>query len=184
MKAGVYLHKQLSQVSAKCLGIDINAEAVEYIKSKGINNVIIEDITKSDISQIKNEKWDYLLLAEMLEHIDNPVEFLRKIVENYKNNIGSFIITVPNAFGLIHLGNVLNLGKEIVNSDHRYWFTPYTLWKVIHQAGLYLDNLTMCLYENSINILSSNKNLFLEKPILLDTIVAVCHYQGDIEQGT
>lgn len=175
--SGLYLHSQLTHVTSKCLGIDINKEAVEFLKNKGINNIILKDITSPNIMEIKNEKWDYLLMAEVLEHIDDPVLFLKKIISNYKRNIETIIITVPNAFGLVHLHNVLSFGCEVVNSDHRYWFTPYTLWKVINQAGLCVDNLIMCLYENSINILESNRDLLMQKPLLLDTIVAVCHYK-------
>lgn len=176
LNSGLYLHKQLSEVSKKCIGIDINTTTVQYIRERGFDNVIIGDITKPKISQIECEQWDFLLMAEILEHIDNPVEFLKDIVENYKHNINKIIITVPNAFGLIHMNNALSTGNEIVNSDHRYWFTPYTLWKVIHQAGLVLEDIKMCLYENSVGILGNNSKLLKEKPILLDTIVAVCSY--------
>ncbi len=175
LRSGLYLHKQLTRVTSKCLGIDINKEAVEHLKKNGINNVILRDITQPNIIEIKDEKWDFLLMAEVLEHIDNPVEFLKVIMKNYGSNIESLIITVPNAFGLIHMGNVLNTGTEVINSDHKYWFTPYTLWKVIYEAGLVLDDMIMCLYENSINVLLKNTDMLLNKPILLDTIVAICH---------
>ncbi|MDD3223522.1 MAG: methyltransferase domain-containing protein [Clostridium sp.] len=176
LESGFYLHKQLTRVCEKCLGIDINAEAVNFLKEKNFSNVILSDITNPNISEIINEKWDYLLISEMLEHIDDPVKFLKKIVTNYKSSIDKIIITVPNVFGLINMSNVINFGTEMVDSDHRYCFTPYTLWKVIHQAGLVVDDIKMCLYENSIGILNENViPQLLEKPILLDTIVAVCH---------
>lgn len=177
LESGFYLHKQLTRICEKCLEIDINAEAVNFLKEKNFNNVILSDITKPNIGEIINEKWDYLIMAEVLEHIDNPVEFLKKIASNYKSNIDKIIITVPNVLGFIHMSNAINFGTETVNSDHRYWFTPYTLWKVIHQAGFVVDDIKMCLYEKSAGILNENViPQLLEKPILLDTIVAVCHY--------
>ena len=171
-----YLHQQLTYVTAKCLGIDINEEATKYLAGKGIHNIIVSDITSPGIKQITDYEWDYLLMAEMLEHIDNPVSFLQSIAENYKPNIKNLIITVPNAFGLIHFGNVLNNGIESINNDHRYWFTPYTLCKIAHQAGLVIDDLIMCSYEGSAGIIQSNKALLLDKPALLDTIVLVAHW--------
>ena len=98
-----FLHKQLSDITRECLGIDINTAAAEYLKKYDIDNIIIKDITTPGIEEILSSKWDYLLMAEMLEHVDDPVAFLKSIAKEYKNNIERIIITVPNAFGLIHL---------------------------------------------------------------------------------
>lgn len=123
LERGIYLHRQLSYVTNKCLGIDINREAADFLKSEGINNIIISDITKPGIKPICQENWDFLLMAEVLEHIGDPVSFLKEIKNNYKDYIHGVIITVPNVFGLIHLSPALNTGTESINSDHRYWFT-------------------------------------------------------------
>lgn len=175
IEKGTYLHRQLGYVTEKCMGIDINSHAAEHLKSHGIHNIIIKDITKPGITEIMEDKWDYLLMGEILEHINNPVDFLKSIIKEYGNYIRSIIITVPNAFGLIHLSHVTNLGRESVNSDHRYWFTPYTICKVAYEAGLEIDNMDMCLYENSASILHNHEKMLKEKPILLDTIVLTTH---------
>lgn len=176
LENGAYLHRQLSYVAEKCLGIDINSEAANYLKSEGIRNIIISDITEPGIKQICEDDWDYLLMAEVLEHINDPVAFLKAIKNNYKNNIHGIIITVPNAFGLIHLSYPLNQGTESINSDHRYWFTPYTLCKVVYEAGFIIDDLIMCLYENSISMIEGNEKRLKEQPILLDEIVLKAHW--------
>lgn len=171
---GNYLHSLISYVSKKCVGIDINNEALDYITRQGIDNVYYGDITGPSISQISEDQWDYILLGEVLEHTDNPVDFLASIIKNYGKHINAFVITVPNAFGLPYMLNAINAGREVINSDHRYWFTPYTLWKVINQAGLKLTDIEMCLSENSTGLLNTNEELLKSKPILLDTIVAIC----------
>jgi 2-polyprenyl-3-methyl-5-hydroxy-6-metoxy-1,4-benzoquinol methylase len=173
---GIYLHQQISRVAAVCVGIDINSEAVDYVRTMGITNIIEADITQPGIKQITDRKWDYLLMAEMLEHIDNPVSFLQVISQNYRNHIGSLIITVPNAFGITHMGKALNQGIESINNDHRYWFTPYTICKIAHQAGLIIDELIMCLSEYTVELTSANRELLLDKPVLLDSIVLVTHW--------
>lgn len=178
IKRGTYLHQQLSFTASKCLGIDINEEAANHLKTYGIDNVLIADITKPGNSSILDEQWDYLLMGEMLEHVDNPVDFLRRIGENYGSSIDKVIITVPNAFGWIHMMQALQQGREWVNSDHRYWFTPYTLSKVVHQAGMDIDDLVMCLYENSVGILSQAEEELLKKPVMLDTILIVASWKA------
>jgi hypothetical protein len=50
------------------------------------------------------------------------------------------VITVPNAWTQTTM-HMANQSAEIINSDHRYWFTPYTLSKVIVQAGLELEDI-------------------------------------------
>lgn len=176
---GKYLHRQLSFVASCCWGLDINSQAVEYLKGYDINNITVADITRPGIEVIEQEQWDYLLMAEVLEHINDPVAFIKQIGTNYRKNIKNVIITVPNAFGYIHLLQALTNGRESVNSDHRYWFSPYTLCKVAHEAGLVIDDLIMCCYENSEQFSMTNPQLFKEKPILLDTILLVAHWAAD-----
>jgi len=173
---GKYLHRQLTYVAKECLGIDINTEAAEQLRGYGIDNIIIKDITKPGISEITDSHWDYLLMAEVLEHIDNPVDFLEIISKEYRKNIDRVIITVPNSFGLIHLAGVFGAGCESVNYDHRYWFTPYTACKVISESGLFIEDIIMCLYENSTPVLKENSEEIKNKPILLDTIVIVARW--------
>ena len=173
---GKYLHRQLSFVSSQCWGLDINRQAVDHLRRYDINNIAVTDITQPNIEIIEQEQWDYLLMAEVLEHINDPVSFIKQIGTHYRKNINSIIITVPNAFGYIHFLQAFNNGRESVNSDHRYWFSPYTLCKVAHEAGLIIDDLIMCCYENSEQIVMRNPELFKEKPILLDTILLVAHW--------
>jgi len=171
---GNYLHNLITCVAQKCVGVDINKRALEYVKGKGIDNVYYGDITQPGIEVIIQDHYDYILLGEMLEHVENPVDFLKKIILNYKEYIDKFVITVPNAFGLPFLSNALNNGREEVNSDHKYWFTPYTIAKVVHQAGMKIDDLQMCIYETSKEICYNNYSMLKSKPILLDTIAVVC----------
>ena len=177
VKSGIYLHTQLSRIASECLGIDTNKAALEHLYGLGITNIIYADITKPGIGRITDEHWDYLIIAEVLEHIDNPVLFLQDIALYYKGSIDRLIITVPNAFGLINVSQALKNGVESINSDHRYWFTPYTICQVARQAGLVLDELVMCVYENSAKMIDSNYELLLDKPLLMDAVLLVAHWE-------
>lgn len=174
LASGNYFHQLLGYVTSDCLGVDIDSNAVGYARSKGINNIICADITQPGIREITSQKWDYLLLGEILEHIDNPVWFLKKIHEHYGACFNALIITAPNAFGIPFMHAALNTKTEWINADHRYWFTPYTLWKVIHQAGFVLSDMQMSLYEMSLAFAQGREQQLRDNPLLLDTIVAVC----------
>lgn len=135
-----WIHKKIENNSYQCLGIDINHEAIEFVRKKGFNNIIYGDITNDKIiDEIVEEKWDFMFMGEILEHIDNPVEFLKKIRKNYQDYIEKIIITVPNAFAINNY-KFANRNIESINSDHRYWFTPYTLAKIGTVAGYQIDS--------------------------------------------
>jgi 2-polyprenyl-3-methyl-5-hydroxy-6-metoxy-1,4-benzoquinol methylase len=136
-----WLHKELTNVAAVCLGVDINVETRDYVKSKyGFDNIILGDFTQQVLPEINKQQWDYAILGELLEHIDNPVDYLKTIRENYKQSIRKIIITVPNAWTQTTL-KMAAKSAEYINSDHRYWFTPYTLAHVLIRSGLKLNEI-------------------------------------------
>lgn len=136
-----WLHKEITESASSCIGIDIDKEVHEYVKTKyGFDNILLGDFTKIKFPEIISQQWDYAVLGELLEHIDNPVAYLSDIRNNYTDCIKKIIISVPNAWTQASLKNARK-SKEVINSDHRYWFTPYTLAKVILRAGMKLDEI-------------------------------------------
>ena len=140
-----WLHSHFRSWTSGIIGIDIDPKAVNYIKEKfGYQDVFCHDITGASLLQpLLDDQWDYLILSEVLEHIPDPASFLRRIKENYGSRIKKMIITVPNAYGLITLRSVFNR-VERINSDHKFWFTPYTLSKVVVSAGFQIDDFCLC----------------------------------------
>jgi hypothetical protein len=132
---GYWLHEHLVKNATHCVGVDTDAEGVRFlVEELQQENIYCADLLRDEIPQIDARSWDYLFLGEVLEHIDNPVAFLQQLREKYSGRIGELIVTVPNAFKYKNVRNALK-GRERINSDHRYWFTPYTLAKVISCAG-------------------------------------------------
>jgi hypothetical protein len=134
---GEWLHYELSKITKKCIGIDINQSGIEYVKEKfGIENIVYSCIADSYCSEIDDFEWDYILLGEVLEHVGNPEMFLENIKARYKK-VDKIIITVPHITNRV---NYINARRrtEIINSDHKFWFTPYTLMKLIISAKIVL----------------------------------------------
>jgi SAM-dependent methyltransferase len=144
---GTWLHGRLTEVAAYCIGIDIDAAAISEARSLSrLSNIFYGDVTvQPKIAEIGNDKFDYTLLGETMEHIGNPVHFLKSFLSNYKENTGQVIITVPNAFRIDNILNVLK-AREANNSDHRFFFTPYTIAKVAWDAGLAPVSIQLALY--------------------------------------
>ena len=78
--------------------------------------------------EITGSRWDYAVFGEIIEHIDDPVHFLKTFRQRFGGSVNRFIITVPNIYNKQHFTNMLKY-REVINSDHRYWFTPVYYFK-------------------------------------------------------
>jgi 2-polyprenyl-3-methyl-5-hydroxy-6-metoxy-1,4-benzoquinol methylase len=171
MASSSWLHGEMEKVVSNLIGLDINEDAIAFIKDKGVKNVFYTDIVKDDVLQeIKTNKWDYLFLGEIVEHLDDPVLFLKTIRSKYKKHVESIVVTVPNAFRFANFKYALS-NKELINSDHRYWFTPYTIAKILTQAGMQVDDYFLIDAFSSSSFFKSFRRKFF--PVLSDTIVMV-----------
>lgn len=177
IKKGVWFHQRLTNVADECVGIDIDQKGIDYVRSQfGISNIYYGDLEKDDkIEPILSQHWDYVIFGEVIEHLDNPVFFLKQFINVYNNNFEQIIITVPNCYRLENIRGMLQ-NTETVNSDHRYWFSPYTICKLIYQAGLNVTQLQMCKFIVLGGLREKLKDIFLNAyPITADTIVVICH---------
>ena len=171
-----WLHKELQAAASACIGVDIDREAVQYCREKhGIENVFAHDIIQDPpLSEITAHEWDVAVLGEILEHIASPADFLSRLKLRYGSSIRKLIITVPNAWDVTNLRYV-RLGKEYINSDHRYWFTPYTIAKIVCDAGLEVVDIAMARN-------SPVEDGFLHRlirrrwPMVNETIIVECRF--------
>ena len=71
----------------------------------------------------------------------------------YSAFTNELVITVPNAMSIKN--TVFSFSnKEQINSDHYYWFSPYTLSRILIKAGftpLYHDFVTYYPLNNGTN---------------------------------
>lgn len=142
IKTNKWLHKLISDNAKNCIGIDIDKESIEFIKKElGYKNVFYGDILTDVFDNITEKNWDFVVFGEIIEHLNDPGNFLRVFKNKYGKNIGKFIITVPNIYSKQRYRNMMNY-KEIINSDHRFWFTPYTITKILVSAGYNPENIT------------------------------------------
>jgi hypothetical protein len=144
-----WLHGVLSANATTCLGVDLNQVAINELAIRhGVKNILNWNILEEPVPvEIESSHWDYVILGEVLEHIDNPVKFLTVLDDKINSIASAVIITVPNAWQYLNWKKALK-GIEVINSDHRYWFTPYTICKVATCAGLSLQSLTLCEYHD------------------------------------
>ena len=150
IKSKTWLHGLLEDNCSMVVGVDISKEAVEYVNKRGLSKrpVYHMDLTdEKSLQRLNGYEFDSILMGEIVEHTNNPVSFLQLVNRNMKSTLsfgGDYIITVPNAFSL-QRGKGAS-GMEIINSDHKFWFTPYTISKIMWEAGIKPNELFFVSY--------------------------------------
>lgn len=127
---GVYLHQHLCRAAAHCVGVDTNADGVALLRELNFPEVYLPD-------EVPDNEFDICLLADVIEHVGDVVSFLRSM-RRYR--FRQIVVVTPNLF---RLRNWLSTG-EVVNTDHRYWFSPFTLCKVLVDAGYTPQSVELC----------------------------------------
>lgn len=164
-----WLHGLISEVSEYTVGVDIDEDAVrEASRISGLTNMVHGDITSPQkIGQLSGHRFDIALFGEVVEHIADPGSFLARFRENYGDSVEHVVITVPNA---LRGGNIKGILKntETINSDHRFFFTPYTIAKIATDAGYYPEEIRMATFGRASRIKAA---LLRRLPLLAEDII-------------
>jgi hypothetical protein len=166
-----WLHGLITECSADTVGVDIDADAVtEARRISGLQNIFVADITSAEAAEpIRSKRFDIALFGEVVEHIPNPVAFLQRFRENYGDIVEHIVITVPNA---LRAGNIKGAFRntETINSDHRFFFTPYTIAKVACDAGFTPEEISMATFTKAGRL----KTMLLNRaPLLAEDIIFI-----------
>jgi 2-polyprenyl-3-methyl-5-hydroxy-6-metoxy-1,4-benzoquinol methylase len=138
IKNGTWLHGILLNVSELCIGIDVDSSAYNLVQRElGIENIQLLDLSKpledKDLDHLCQIQWDLIVCPEVLEHITNHQQFLQNL-RRLAHSRTILIITGPNAFRFANFLNALR-GFEDLNTDHKYWFTFFTLSRLLTASG-------------------------------------------------
>ncbi len=121
-----YLLYLLKQMGAKsCKGIEPDPRCRE-----GSEKYDIEIIHGFFDSGLVNEEFDVVFSYGVLEHIENPLEFLRELKKCTKEG-GLVFSAVPNCEKGLELGDF-----SLMAHEHYNYFTPRSLTGVYKKAGL------------------------------------------------
>lgn len=116
------------KIAKEVAGVEPEERLKPHFKKQGIT-------VFSEISEVKN-KYDVITLFHVLEHIDDPILFLKKIGKLLKRN-GQLIVEVPNSNDAL-----LSIYKNKSFSEFTYWschlflYNQHTLRLIAEKAGL------------------------------------------------
>lgn len=136
------------------IGIDISQKAVDFVKTKGYNAIKLDVFSNEFLDFINNEKFDYIIITEVLEHVQEPEKIILSIKNNFTN---SLFVSIPNAgffvnrlrllFGKFPLVMIQQNIKEHIRfwtlKDFIFWcnFLGTKVDKIFVSAGLFYKPL-------------------------------------------
>lgn len=124
------LHTKLMNVSSYIVGIDVSAEGINILKNKGIDNVIFMDAENITLE----DKFDFIIAGDVLEHMSNPGFFLKK-VDSLLGPKGKLIVAVPNAYSF-NIIKYLTNKIEPTHKDHTFFFSVKSLSQLCSRYDL------------------------------------------------
>ncbi|MDB2158895.1 MULTISPECIES: class I SAM-dependent methyltransferase [Clostridium] len=126
-----YITKYLTEeLGCKVTCIEIDEEAAEIAKQY-CEKMIVGNLDQLNLEEILKEKYDYVLMMDVLEHLYSPKTILRQITK-FLNHDGVIWISVPN---ISHISIVQQLienkftyGKwGLLDNTHIRFFTRNTI---------------------------------------------------------
>lgn len=136
-----YLVKHFKRVVA----VDGSQQAIDDLKKRFPEPNL--ELVCSYFEDFKmDEKFSTIVLAHILEHVDNPGEILA-VAKRFLKPDGIMIVDVPNAMSLHRqIGVEMGLLKEVTELNegdhsigHKRVYTPEAFKKEIEDAGLHID---------------------------------------------
>lgn len=130
-------------------GLDINKEAIE----------IARHITKAEYGNIDElkipfeEKFDYIIFGDVLEHLRHPEEVIRMCHDRLTEN-GYIVASIPN---LMHISVMEELIEGrfrysdigLLDRTHIHFFTYYEIMNLFQEAGYAVRDINRTVFDMS-----------------------------------
>lgn len=129
------LAKLIKEKSCVVYGIDIDRAAIQYALEKGrYQDIFCFDVEKPCDNILEYErfkkkalKFDYIVIADILEHTINPTKVLQEISDCLKDD-GKILVSVPNVNNADIILNLLRgrfnyMQAGILDNTHTKYFT-------------------------------------------------------------
>ena len=155
----------LSRLGAKVCGIDFVKKNIEIAKKHAQQNKLnINYINKDIVNFNPKEKYDVILLLEVIEHLDNWKEIILKLKNNLKPK-GKFILSTINRtkaskiFAIFFAENIL---KWVPKNTHDYkkLIKPHELAELLIKNKFEISNITGMNYSLLSREWKLNKNFY------------------------
>ncbi|MCI4678368.1 class I SAM-dependent methyltransferase [Rhodoblastus acidophilus] len=157
--SGNWLHEEIAKCAKRVVGLDSSS----MLPDDGLKTADNACIRRGDIFDLaaflEREKFtpDTVVAGELIEHIDNPLAFLRLFRSLDILRGAEFVFSTPNATAL-HNALIGLFGRESTHQDHLCIFSFKTLSTLMRRAGY--DDWTITPYHSDfVEMKSRNRGL-------------------------
>ena len=133
-----------ARTGARVFGIEMSEDMAADARSR-IDRVYVGDAaTLLAGEKLRSEKFDAIVFADVLEHLQDPWSVLAAATEHLQAN-GAVIISIPNVrhidtlFNLIVRGHWPYRDRGIHDRSHLRFFTRKNIVELLEGAGLEID---------------------------------------------
>ncbi len=138
--------KLINQKACTVDGIDYRSDVLIEAKKAGYRNLYQINLNNDDYKIDINTKYDFIICADVLEHLINPQGVLQKL-DDLLTTDGKIVISIPNiAFiqqRIVHLLGKFDYNPNggIMDATHLRFFTKKSLLKMCHDAGYQIQKI-------------------------------------------
>ncbi|OGF67040.1 MAG: hypothetical protein A2Y62_10830, partial [Candidatus Fischerbacteria bacterium RBG_13_37_8] len=138
--AGLTLEYLKTKGAAYVAGVDKSSEAIKVALDKRIDAAICADIETEELP-FDEKEFDYIILADLLEHLYNPWDTLKRVTRLLKND-GYILMSIPNVKYFLILWNLIFHDEwrysdaGILDNTHLRFFTLTEIMRLIDYACL------------------------------------------------
>lgn len=144
---GYELDEKLRELQSKypngqVYGIDFSLEKTET-ENRYLN--VVRGDSGEFIIPFGNKRFDYIILSDVLEYVQNPEKIMQKLLMRLKSN-GAFLCNIPNFMNLPVLYFMMKCDIEyenidILNMAYLSFFNLNNIRRLFDKCGVYIDKL-------------------------------------------
>lgn len=183
---GSQLTIPLASAGYRITGVDTHADSIEVAKQ----SCETAEFIHGEIAQMSPQKYDVLIISEVLEHLERPEELLRQALP-FLGDEGLLFVTVPNGWGEFEIDRRL---YRVLKLDALF-DAVYGLLRVllrrrqrIHQASsgdesdhiqrFTLLSLTRMFDGHDLLVLATRATSFVSGPLIAHTLARIPGFIG------
>ena len=174
--ASGYMTRYMTEVrGAKVSIVELSPSDYEKAREYAADGICADLESREWWDYYQGQKFDYILFADVLEHLRNPESVLNRAVDLLKED-GTVIASIPNVAHADILVNLLNgrwnytpLG--LLDNTHIHFWAEKNLDGLFRQAGLTVVEQDYTILSPFTTEQKSEENI----PGLLPAIYTLCH---------
>lgn len=171
-------------------GIEPNASAANLAKESQCYRKFYVGFAQDVMHEIINEDYDFIVLADVIEHIEDPLAFLQTLVQGLSEKT-KLLISVPNiAFGAIRIallyGDFEYVDSGILEKTHLRFFTLQTLKQLVSKLEINMESLSLLqrnIFHTEINLHKYNVNPTFISQLLQDDLASTYQFLMVLTKG-